>query len=879
MKTKYFFLAALGGLILTGCSSDDFIAEAPPVEVNEGMAPILFTSNQQAFTRANDFEGKEAADLLGNKFVVTGFKGTTTATVGSIVFDNYLVEYAENTAHTTESNSDNWEYVGKGLIPHAETNGITQQSIKYWDYTKTQYDFFAWSTGNKTAVYSGNPGAGQVLVSNIIPNSKSPAWNTSGSLTRPVYTFTGTAADLSQCYISDLVTVYKDVVSSSPTYNVVSKGYQQPVKLKFRQLGTKVRIGIYETIPGYSVKDVQFYSAANVALVKEGDPKPGSDPSATYSAVQAKTENESAKIFTTVPNDIYEEGTYTIYFPTVDAPTNADNNQAHIDFAPKDGADQKTTVDWGGLNYTIRESGESSADAIYLGRTSNTASFAGESDDNYYVIYLPNLNGTNLNLRVNYTLESIDGSSEEITVKGATAQVPLIYTQWKPGYAYTYLFKISDKTNGYTGVYDPTKPDDTSVNSDPAGLYPITFDAVAVNAEEDAKQETITLVSTPSITTYQNGSNVVNNNEYTVLNSSDPRITGEIYVTVNDADAASYEEVTGLTAGTSSVANYYTKVGDSYVACAANAIAADGTTYYKKIEPALPNGTLATLTGKAALYEVAAGTTEAEVIDALQMQDDDSDDGTIKGRNKKVLTTSVAPNALSLTNQVTYGADGNTITVAADQAAKFIPKAATTYAFVYTKQAPTAANDVKMYQALNWSSFVTGQTKYRYGYKAPANTDAQKGVKYFSKNSSDVYTMETPFIGQGVSNLYLDAAGTTIASGYAVTGTTYYYTDDNGQNYKAATNIPYASFSATTLYKDPTLTTQKTETSPVDGQAYYDANGKYCVILPQQTTGWYELDTTNYVEADEASQVVGQTYFDMYTKNDGVYYAKVIKVQ
>ena len=87
------------------------------------------------------------------------------------------------------------------------------------------------------------------------------------------------------------------------------------------------------------------------------------------------------------------------------------------------------------------------------------------------------------------------------------------------------------------------------------------------------------------------------------------------------------------------------------------------------------------------------------------------------------------------------------------------------------------------YQAQNWGSFVAGQTKYRYDYKAPAATDAQKGVKYFSE-AGGVYTMQSPFIGQGVSNLYLDAAGNTIASGYAVTGTTYYYTVDNGMTYQ-----------------------------------------------------------------------------------------------
>ena len=58
-----------------------------------------------------------------------------------------------------------------------------------------------------------------------------------------------------------------------------------------------------------------------------------------------------------------------------------------------------------------------------------------------------------------------------------------------------------------------------------------------------------------------------------------------------------------------------------------------------------------------------------------------------------------------------------------------------------------------------------------------------------------------------------------------------------------------------------------------------ERNGKYCVILPQQTNAWYELDTNTYVKATETAEVVGQTYFDKYTQNDGVYYTKVIKVQ
>jgi hypothetical protein len=802
MKKFYYIFAA--GLFMASCANEEIVTQEP---ITPTESAIVFGSVRKGMTRA-DATGADAATLLGNKFVVSGYKGnqtafSTTDPKSNIVFDNYLVEYKENTANTTESNSTNWEYVGVANTPikHATDNGITSQQIKYWDYSKPQYDFIAWSTGSKTAIYEGTPAAGKVLVSAITPDKA-----TGTGTDKVAYTFTGTADDLSACYIADLVTVKK------------AKYGDNPVEFKFRQLGTKVRIAIYETVPGYSVKDVKFYTKDGVLDADATDPTKPADGQIV----------NNATIFST-DADIYTEGTYTVSFPTVDTPSSDDNNQAHVTFAPKTGVAQTTIVDWGGLNYTIAEEGEKTTGNVFLGRSSSTASYAGDPATNYYVIYMPNETGTNLNLRVDYTLESIDGSGEEIFVKNSKTQVPGIYTTWKPGFAYTYLFKISDKTNGRTGVYDPTQADDATVNSDPAGLYPITFDAVVVNAEDnDATQETITTIATPSITTYQQASTVVNADEY--------KTGKDIFVTVNEGDA------------------------------------------------------LVTLTGKAALYTIPAGKTEAEVVDALQMQDDDAATSTVKGRSGLVLTNATS----TLTNSVEFGTDGNAISVATDQALRFTPTANTTYAFVYTKTAPTAANDVVKYQALNWAKFEAGQTKYRYDYKAPAATDAQKGVKYF-KEDAGVYTMQTPFIGQGVSNLYLDAAGNTIASGYAVTGTTYYYTLDKGQTYKAAHNVAYADFAAGTATAadlftfDGTTYTAKTDAAPVDGTAYYQRTGEgtatdpyvytYCVILPQQTTGWFELDTTKYVVATETAEVVGQTYFDKYTKNDGEYYTKVIKVQ
>ena len=790
MKKFYVFLAAMAGMTFVSCTNDDIVGENTVVSPNE-ETPIVFGSLKSGMTRA-DITGKDAADLLGNQFVVSGYKGSSTATVGNKVFDNYVVKYTENTANTTESNSTNWEYVGVDRIKHAIDNGITSQTIKYWDYSQPQYDFIAWSTGSKTAIYEGTPAAGEVLVSAITPATAT------GATATQAYTFTGKAADLKDCYIADLVTVKKAQYGNDP------------VTFRFRQLGTKVRIALYETVPGYSVKDVKFYSAAA-----------SDDASAT-----------AAKLFTTTANDIYTEGIYTVTFPTVDTPADADNNQAHVSFVGT--GTQATTISWGAMNnnYTIAEEGEKTTGNVFLGRTSNTATFAGNAADNYYVVFLPNESGTNLNLRVNYTLESIDGSGETIEVKGATAQVPSIYTQWKPGFAYTYIFKISDKTNGYTGVYDPTKPDDTTVNSEPAGLYPITFDAVVENAEDnDATQETITLVSTPSITTYQQGSNVVNANEYTTI--------GTIYVTVND----------GRTEGT----------------------------------PDLDHSTVQKLTGKAALYTIPAGKTEAEVVDALSMQDDDAATGTIKGRNGLVLTEA----AMSLTGRVNYGVDDNPIIVGGDKVARFTPTANTTYAFVYTKKAATT-NEEK-FQPVSKTKGASVAGLYRYALKNAPAGDVKKGVTYFTASDKDM--VSNIFLGQGVSNLYLDAAGNTIASGYAKTGTTYYYTTDNGMSYKAAHPVAYADFATAELYTEAAgVYTAKSDATPVDGTAYYyketDNSYTYCVILPQQTNpaGGDRLKIVDETAAKilctaSKKAVVGMTYFDKYTKNDGVYYTKVIKVQ
>lgn len=488
---KYLFFAA-SALALASCSSDDFVGDNSGNLHGTTNGEIAFAGGTAKITRANDHVGAKAAALLNNQFIVAGFKSGATAPTAGIstnpVFDHYTVKWEANTAGTTADNTSDWKYVG--LAPQVGLSGITEgtQTIKYWDYSTAQYDYIAFSTGKAELVTNVDPTDGQVKVTKV--NAANATDKTKGA-----YTIKGKAEDLSKCYIADLVTAYKSKEGGT-------SDYKNEVTLSFRNLTTKVRVALYETIPGYSVKDVKFYSD-------------NTTQNSDINGIEATLFTEGNENY----NKFYGSGTATVYFPTVgkDNINNSDYNKAHVAIAGENG---KTTQNFGKLSYGLSDDkrlGETEADKLYLATTSSKATYAKGTGTNPYEIVLPNEAGTTLTLRVNYTLVANDGSGEKINVYGAKAIIPAIYAQWKSNYAYTYIFKISDKTNGLTGLGENT----------PEGLYPITFDAVVADPEE-GNQSTITTVATPSITTYQKGHDI-NKNEYSAAK-------GDIYVMAMDKD-------------------------------------------------------------------------------------------------------------------------------------------------------------------------------------------------------------------------------------------------------------------------------------------------------------------------------------------------------
>lgn len=461
---KKYLIFAASALALASCSSDDFLGENPGTAQNATTA-INFGGEAGKITRGTTSNEGDDHVKLGNEFKVYGVK-TTDGTMFHNVFVDYSVWYNEN---LTTSNTNKWEYVGNN------------QTIKYWDYSASEYRFVAGSPINAfNFIQSTDLNTGTIINSAKISGL-------AGHIEKNDVGGAGTALETNPVYVAKPKKVIKD-------------NYKEAVKFEFVRQQAMVRIGVYETIPGYSITEIKFY--------KEGE----------------TTATSNNVILTSATADYFVGG-----------------------------SDVKGTInyDWTTPSYTYKydDTGLTKSQNWYAGyftphnalattssETDVATLYGTDKDMNNtgYFTVLPTPSATDAKAIVitcDYTLTADDHHGETIEVKGATAAIPAAYSKWEANTRYTYLFKISQNTNGTTG-----KP---GVN--PEGLFPITFDAV-VTEMTDKTQGTTTTVATPSITTYQEGSVTNKGIEY--------KPNKEIKVTVTDAKTG---EVKTLTAGGSAV--------------------------------------------------------------------------------------------------------------------------------------------------------------------------------------------------------------------------------------------------------------------------------------------------------------------------------------
>lgn len=457
MKKKL-LITAIAITALASCSSNDFVGEESLLSEEK---PISFGFDVPTPTRGS---GADAALALSNQFIVYGEKSETAdgaapvtdgSTTHQLVFKNYVVKYTGNSAYTTTSNTKNWEYVG--LSQTYGTNVTPQagetQTIKYWDYSASNYVFTAVSALESE------------LTSGAVTVTKITAKTDGNKVYDKGYTVALTAgATATKLYFSD-----RQVIShGTGTNRDADNAYGGNVKFTFRNATSQIRVGMYEDIPGYGVKIKKFYYEDSAT------PAFATMSTGVTSNFTANVPNLKTSSAATLNVTYYNEGTR--------------QNQPKI------------SVTGTAANY-ITLTGSGLAADVTLATTAGSPTY--DNSGNFTTVFPQESNGKSLKLKIDYQLFNTT-TGETINVNGATAEIPADYLQWLPNFKYTYLFKISDNSNGSTG-------------GSVAGLYPITFDAVEIVAE-DGTAEYITTVSEPSITTFgvnsSTGKYVTDGSEY-----------------------------------------------------------------------------------------------------------------------------------------------------------------------------------------------------------------------------------------------------------------------------------------------------------------------------------------------------------------------------
>lgn len=220
---KYIFLA-VSALTLASCSSDDFLGDTPGNNPSYAQKAISFGGTTGKISRAT---GAEAATALGNNFIVFGTK--TVGDKTSVVYNYYNVNWKTPAG----ANEGAWVYAGEEKSPLNKLEG--NQSLKYWDYSATKYDFYAFSLAGN------NMGEGENDIKVVkVENQVNPTVTLKGN-----------------------VSALKSYYTAAPVSVTEKDKFGKNIQFTFSSTGIKLSVGIYETIPGYDIQNIKFHKADN----------------------------------------------------------------------------------------------------------------------------------------------------------------------------------------------------------------------------------------------------------------------------------------------------------------------------------------------------------------------------------------------------------------------------------------------------------------------------------------------------------------------------------------------------------------------------------------------------------------------------------------
>ena len=375
----------ISALCLLSCSSEQDKPETPEPKPNVGIA----------FGGANDIwqdapttrSGETGLETLFTSFRVWGYKNyAATPNSPQVIMDGYQVNFTQSSAGTTESNTADWEYVGLTHPKH-----FTTQTIKYWDYSASNYQFLAYAPSDAN-------------ITTTIPNLGTDTDDTSTSAQSTFqipYEYNSDATNITTPYVSDLwfasSTANSNASNSNGTTSNASASNPKigdQVKLTFAPVIAKVRFKFkYQEDQTVEIRNISF---RDVRWEKDTD---GNLIWASTSASESKTPIAGTIQVTYPHSNISASTSPTIKLGNI---TKVAPIEFTIPYEEKADKNHQTSIlqKW----YFVPPM----YDAYTQGAYTITAQVGGYS---------------------------------------TTAVVPSEYMQWKAGYQYTYIFKISETNN------------------------------------------------------------------------------------------------------------------------------------------------------------------------------------------------------------------------------------------------------------------------------------------------------------------------------------------------------------------------------------------------------------------------------------------------
>lgn len=350
-------LVSCGG----GAAGEDDLSAPQGMVANEEMVPITFSGSEGAEAAVTRADGSPLSEVA-TRFQVWGYKNTAEDySTYQTVFPCYQVDWHANSAATTTTNTNNWEYI---LV------GKPEQTIKFWDWAATAYRFFAatgWSGLESPATIGDydayksygayGPGETTYSVSMLVDASNATEMEKSPYFSRLWFS------------------------TGNPTY-YPDKQFGKPVTLEFVKPYARVRFIYTYVYPreGIVLRDQKFRPSVDVEAAEENKVK------------------------------IPRRGVVTVTYPL----TGANIKESYS--MTRDPSDAK-------LLEAFTEDYDPDVDTkVYT-----------TCDKGWYTV-IPNTSQGSYTLSV-----SINGGEPKKAV------VPAEYMQWKAGYNYTYIFKITDK--------------------------------------------------------------------------------------------------------------------------------------------------------------------------------------------------------------------------------------------------------------------------------------------------------------------------------------------------------------------------------------------------------------------------------------------------